>query len=87
MTTKTTVTVKALTASYVLAYLVAKAKKPHTIAESLICPATICQTMFGNNFASNIAQISLLDNTMSHRITNMTTDATENKGRNFFHCN
>ncbi len=76
MTSQTTLPVKALTASYEVAHLVAKAKKPHTIAESLIRPAAmaICRTMFGDKYASDIEQIPLSDNTISRRITEMATD-------------
>ncbi len=76
MTSQTTLPVKALTASYEVAHLVAKAKKLHTIAESLIRPAAmaICRTMFGDKYASDIEPIPLSDNTISRRITEMATD-------------
>ncbi len=94
MTSQTTLPVKALTASYEVAHLVAKAKKPHTIAESLIRPAAmaICRTMFGDKYASDIEQIPLSDNTISRRITEMATDIKcqlieRIKNGIFFHCN
>ncbi len=76
MTSQTTLPVKALTASYEVAHLVAKAKKLHTIAESLIRPAAmaICRTMFGDKYASDIEPIPLSDNTISRCITEMATD-------------
>jgi hypothetical protein len=45
----TTVSSKALLASYQVAYRIAQNKKPHTIGESLILPAAIdmVQTMLG----------------------------------------
>lgn len=55
MTIQTTLPVKAHSASYEVAYLVAKAIKPHTIVESLIYPTAkvICTTMFGDKYADN----------------------------------
>lgn len=76
MTKQSTVTAKALTASFDVAHLIAKAKKPHTIAETLIRPAAmaICRTMHGDKLASDIEQIPLSDNTISRRISEMAND-------------
>ena len=73
MISQTTVTVKALTASYEVAYLIAKAKKPHSTAETLIRPAAVAisRNMHGAKFARNIEKIPLSDNTISRRVAEM----------------
>ncbi|GFW22981.1 SCAN domain-containing protein 3 [Trichonephila clavipes] len=45
-------------------------KKPHTIAEELILPASIeiVETMFGDNFAKELQSIPLSNDTVSRRI-------------------
>ncbi|KAK5863610.1 hypothetical protein PBY51_000631 [Eleginops maclovinus] len=71
-----TVPTKALAASYKVAHLVAKAQKPHTIAESLILPAAIAMTtaMHGEKIASVLKQIPLSNDTMSKRINDIAND-------------
>ena len=67
----TKVNEKALRASFLVAIRVAKAKKPHTIAETLIMPAAIdmCREMFGEALASKLKTIPLSDGTIQRRIT------------------
>ena len=67
---------KAQETSYLVAELVAKEMKAHTIAESLIFP--VCQamvnTMFGDEAEKEIKKIPLSDNTISRRISDMSED-------------
>jgi len=67
---------KALLASYQVAFRVAKAGKPHTIAENLILPAAldIAEIMFGKQEVEKLKSIPLSDNTIQRRISNMATD-------------
>lgn len=67
---------KALLASYRVAFRVAKAGKPHTIAENLILPAAldIAQIMFGKQEVEKLKSIPLSDNTIQRRISDMATD-------------
>lgn len=67
---------KALLASYKVAYKVAKCKKPHTIAEQLILPACkdIVEIMFGENFASQLNNIPLSNDTICRRINDISVD-------------
>uniref|UniRef100_A0AAQ6A7J1 DUF4371 domain-containing protein n=1 Tax=Amphiprion ocellaris TaxID=80972 RepID=A0AAQ6A7J1_AMPOC len=62
-------------ASYEVAYLVARAKKPHTIGETLIKPAAVamCRTMHGDKQAQEM-EVPLSDGTISRRITYMVRD-------------
>ena len=71
-----TLPTKALAASYEMAHLVAKAQKPHTIAESLIFPAAIAMTtaMHGEKIASALKQIPLSNDTMSKLINKLAND-------------
>lgn len=67
---------KALLASYRVAFRVAKAGKPHSIAENLILPAAldIAEIMFGKQEVEKLKSIPLSDNTIQRRISNMATD-------------
>ena len=60
----------AIEASYLVALRIAKAKKPHTIAEELLLPATkdIVRVMLGADYVSKLNTISLSNNTVSKRI-------------------
>lgn len=67
---------KVLLASYRIAFRVAKAGKPHSIAENLILPAAldIAEIMFGKEEVKKLKSIPLSDNTIQRRISNMATD-------------
>ncbi|KAL0822667.1 hypothetical protein ABMA28_004690 [Loxostege sticticalis] len=67
---------KALLASYRIALRVAKAGKPHTIAENLILPAALdmAEVMFGKQEVEKLKSIPLSDNTIQRRISDMATD-------------
>ncbi|KAL4120074.1 hypothetical protein QTP88_012813 [Uroleucon formosanum] len=62
--------------SYVVAELVAKTMKPHTIGEQLILPACreIVKIFFGIEAGQEILKIPLSDNTISRRINDMSED-------------
>ncbi|XP_077598774.1 SCAN domain-containing protein 3-like [Stigmatopora nigra] len=72
----TKVNEKALKASYLVAELVAKSKKPHTVAETLILPAckAIVNEMLGPGAAKDIDKVPLSDNTIARRNDDMSTD-------------
>ena len=76
-----TLPAKALAASYEVAHLVAKAQKPHTIAESLILPAAIAMTtaMHGEKIASALKQIPLSNDTVSKRIIEIANEMSDNR--------
>ncbi len=76
MTSQTTLPVKALTASNEVAHLVGKAKKPHTIAESLIRPAAmaICRTSLDISMQVTLNKFHYQTNTISRRITEIATN-------------
>ena len=61
----------AVHASYLVSYQVAKAKKPHTIAEDLILPSCkdIVHTMLGEESVKKLNPISLSYNTVQRRIS------------------
>ncbi len=69
----------ALLASYKVAYRVAKAGKPHTIAENLILPAALdmVEIMVSKQEANKLKNIPLSDNTISRRINDMAKDIQE----------
>ncbi|GFT10767.1 zinc finger BED domain-containing protein 5 [Trichonephila clavipes] len=52
----------------------ARCKKPHTIAEELILPAEIVETMFGDNLANELQSIPLSNDTVSRRIDDISED-------------
>ncbi|KAB0790827.1 hypothetical protein PPYR_15129, partial [Photinus pyralis] len=74
-----TVNKSTLLASYKVAYRVAKAGKPHTIAENLILPAALdmVEIMVGQPEANKLKSIPLSDNTISRRINDMANDIRE----------
>lgn len=73
---QTTIPTKAQKASYEVAYLIAQAKKPHTIGETLIKPAAIAMSraMHGYKLARELESVPLSDGTISRRITDMAQD-------------
>jgi len=62
-----------------VAIRVARAKKPHTIAETLIMPAAIdmCREMFGEALASKLKTIPISNDTIQRRITQAAADVEE----------
>ena len=69
----------AIKASYLVTLRIAKAKKPHTIAEELLLPATkdIVRVMLGAEYINKLNTISLSNNTVSRRIDDMSADIME----------
>ena len=68
-----------VTASYEIALLAATNKKPHTIAEKLIMPAAkvLVKHVIGNEAVSKLNSVSVSNNTIQRRITEMSTDIKE----------
>ena len=71
--------VRIVTASYEIALLVAKNKKPHTIAEKLILPVAkvLVEHVMGDEAVSKLNSVSVSNNTIQQRITEMSTDIKE----------
>lgn len=63
----------ALRASYKVAFRIAKAKKPHTIGETLVmgCLKDVCWELFSEAAANKVAQIPLSNDTIARRIDNL----------------
>uniref|UniRef100_A0A3Q1AGL5 HAT C-terminal dimerisation domain-containing protein n=1 Tax=Amphiprion ocellaris TaxID=80972 RepID=A0A3Q1AGL5_AMPOC len=76
ISSQTTIPTKAQKASYEVACLIAQAKKPHTIGETLIKPAAvaICWTMHGDKQVQELEAVPLSDGKISRRITDMAQD-------------
>jgi hypothetical protein len=57
----TAVPIKILRAAYEASYLIAKAKKPHTIGESLIMPVAIkiTEILHGKEYADELKFVSI----------------------------
>ena len=68
-----------MTASYEIALIVAKNKKPHTIAEELIVPAAkvLVKHVVNDEPVSNLNSVLLSNNTIQRGITEMSTDVNE----------
>ncbi len=66
----------AIEASYSVALKVAQAKKPHTIAENLILPCAkeIVHLMLGPESANKLSSLSVSNNTIKRRISDMSND-------------
>ena len=66
----------ALLASYLVSYIIAKCKKPRTIADILVLPAPIAivKKMFGKPYAKQVRQIPLADNTVGRTINDIYED-------------
>ena len=67
---------KAQEASYLVAELVAKKMKSHTIAASLIMPACkiIVRTMLGEEAECEVSKVSVSDNTISRRVDDLSNN-------------
>ena len=67
---------KTLKASFQVAELVVKSKKPHTIAKPFILPAfkAIVKEMLGPDAVQEVTKVLLSDNTISRRIDDMPVD-------------
>ncbi|XP_064121803.1 protein FAM200A-like [Macrobrachium nipponense] len=63
-------------ASYVVAYLIAQGKKPHTIVEVLIIPAALamCRDIPGEKMAHELESIPMSNNTVGRRIHKIPSD-------------
>ncbi|XP_048869513.1 SCAN domain-containing protein 3-like [Brienomyrus brachyistius] len=72
----TSVSSKALEASYAVSLLVAKSKKPHSIVEELILPAAsvMAEIMIDKKAADTLKKVPLSNNTVSRRINNMSVN-------------
>ncbi|XP_074472575.1 SCAN domain-containing protein 3-like [Sebastes fasciatus] len=72
----TSTNASALRASYLVANRIAKAKKPFTIGEELILPATkdICRELLGEAAVKKIAQVPLSASTVTRRIEEIAED-------------
>ncbi|XP_072380707.1 SCAN domain-containing protein 3-like [Diabrotica undecimpunctata] len=79
LVSRASIPTKALLASYMVAYRVAKCKKTHTIAEELILPAAanMVIVMIGESAAKEIKNVPLSNNTVSRRIHDMGEDINE----------
>lgn len=79
MTKIVTISDKTQEASYLVAELVAKQMKPHTIAEKLILPACceIVKVLFGEEAEKEVLKIPVSNNTVSRRIEHMSEDIEE----------
>ncbi|XP_064081912.1 zinc finger BED domain-containing protein 5-like [Macrobrachium nipponense] len=79
---KVKVSDKAQEANYLVAELVVKSMKPHTIAETLILPACIAivlKTMFGSEAEKEVRKIPVSDSTISRRIHDTSADIEESE--------
>ncbi|XP_072380493.1 protein FAM200C-like [Diabrotica undecimpunctata] len=67
---------EAVEASYKIALLIVKDKKPHTIDESLIkpCLLTACSTVLSEDGCKKVEKISLSNDTVKRRIDDMVLD-------------
>ena len=70
---------KILEASFAVSLSIAKAKKPHTIGETLIkpCAKQKVEIVLGKEAEKKIAAVSLSNNTVQRRIKEMSTDIKE----------
>ncbi|KRX35193.1 Protein ZBED8 [Trichinella murrelli] len=69
-------TAKAVKASYEIAMLIAKNKKPHTIGENLVKPCIVnaVKILLGDDMAKQFKNISLSDSTVKRRIDELADD-------------
>ncbi|XP_039213888.1 zinc finger BED domain-containing protein 5-like [Crotalus tigris] len=68
--------IAAIEASYVVTLRIARAMKPHTIAEELLLPAAkdIVRLMIGDEFVMKLSAVSLSNDTVHRRIDDMSAD-------------
>ena len=73
---KVTISDKAQEASYLVAELVAKKMKSHTIAKSLIMPACkiIVRTMLGEEAECEVSKVPVSNNTISRRVDDLSNN-------------
>ncbi len=73
---KVTISDKAQEASYLVAELVPKKRKSHTITESLIMPACkiIVRTMLREEAESELSKVPVSDNTISRRVHDLSNN-------------
>lgn len=79
ITSFTSLNLKAVEASYKVSLRIAQEGKPHTIGETLILPSAkdIVLTMLGEKEAKQIDALSLSNNTVARRISDMAADVKE----------
>uniref|UniRef100_A0A673H3J0 DUF4371 domain-containing protein n=1 Tax=Sinocyclocheilus rhinocerous TaxID=307959 RepID=A0A673H3J0_9TELE len=79
----TSASAKALEASYAVSLLLAKAKKPFSLAEELIIPAAavLAETMLDKTAADKIKTVPLSNDTVSRRIDKMGTDIVDGQAQ------
>jgi len=67
-----------LEASYKVSYMIAKAKKPHTIGETLVKPCVLemAKIVLGEDAVKQLSQVSLSNDTVRQRIKDMSQDIT-----------
>ena len=70
---------KLVEASYELSLLIAKAKKPHSVGETLVKPCLLsaANTVLGEESQRKLSRISLSDNTVKCRIDELSEDIKE----------
>jgi hypothetical protein len=79
MRTAVTTSTKAILGSFEVSYLIAKNKKPHTIGETLLFPATMkmCEIMHGEKYGEAVKTVPLTKNTVMRRMESMSKDIKE----------
>jgi hypothetical protein len=79
MRTAVTTSTEALLASFEVSYLIAKNKKAHTVAETLLLPAAMdmCEIEQGEIYGEALKIIPLSNNTVMRRIESMSEDIKE----------